>query len=127
MFCGLWGVIAFGLVHKEKGLLTTGNGRFLGIQIAGASIILIFTAVLTIAFFVLVKKRFHLRLSKVEEVLGLDCQEDDTQMQLQIRTMVHDLNKLNKARLNLIQMVRTGNHVARKRKKSSSEMNAYQR
>ncbi len=73
LFCGLWGVIAFGLVHKEKGLLTTQNGSFLAIQLAGACMILCFTAFLTIAFFVLVKKRFHLRLSKVEEVLGLDC------------------------------------------------------
>ena len=24
LFCGLWGVIAFGLMHKEKGVLTTG-------------------------------------------------------------------------------------------------------
>ena len=31
LFCGLWGVIAFGLVHKEKGMLTNGTGDFLGI------------------------------------------------------------------------------------------------
>ena len=31
LFCGIWGVIAFGLVHKEKGLLTKGSGEFLGI------------------------------------------------------------------------------------------------
>lgn len=36
-----------------------------------------FTAVLTVAFFFTVKRRFHLRLSKIEEVLGLDCQEDE--------------------------------------------------
>ena len=31
LFCGLWGVVAFGLVHQERGLLTTGQGDFLGI------------------------------------------------------------------------------------------------
>lgn len=31
LFCGLWGVIAFGLVHREKGLITTGSGWFLGV------------------------------------------------------------------------------------------------
>ena len=31
LFCGLWGVIAFGLVHKEKGLMTTGDFSFIGI------------------------------------------------------------------------------------------------
>ena len=36
-----------------------------------------FSFSLTYIFFKLVMKRFHMRLSKVEEVLGLDCQEDD--------------------------------------------------
>ena len=31
LFCGLWGVIAFGLVHKEKGLMMTGDFSFIGI------------------------------------------------------------------------------------------------
>ena len=31
LFCGLWGVIAFGLVHNEKGLMTTGDFSFIGI------------------------------------------------------------------------------------------------
>lgn len=76
LFCGLWGVIAFGLWHKEKGLITTYDGSFLAIQLVGAVVICASTCVLTYTFFKLVRKRFHLRLSKIEEVLGLDCVED---------------------------------------------------
>lgn len=76
-----------------------------------------FTAVLTVAFFFTVKRRFHLRLSKIEEVLGLDCQEDEQKMQLEVHRLVDDFSATNRAKLTLIQMVRTGNHIARKRKK----------
>ena len=41
----------------------------------------VFSGTLTYVFFRLVKKRFHLRLSKVEEVLGLDVAEDENRMQ----------------------------------------------
>ena len=64
-------------MHKEKGLITQGSGDFLGIQLVGVSVIFMFSFSLTYIFFKLVMKRFHMRLSKVEEVLGLDCQEDD--------------------------------------------------
>jgi len=90
LFCGLWGVIAFGLVHKEKGLLTTGQASFLGIQLLGCFVIWLFSFVLTFAFFRLVTKRFHLRLSKVEEVLGLDCQEDEMRMQTVMKSYLND-------------------------------------
>ena len=53
----------------------------MGIQLVGASVIWLFSLVLTYSFFKLVQRRFHLRLSKVEEVLGLDCMEDDIRMQ----------------------------------------------
>ena len=73
-------MIADGLVHKEKGLLTKGNGDFLGIQLIGVLVIWLFTFCLTYTFFRLVVRRFHLRLSKVEEILGLDSQEDEYRM-----------------------------------------------
>ena len=72
---------------------------------------------LTFAFFRLVKKRFHLRLSKVEEVLGLDCQEDEIRMQTVIKSYLNEQSKENMARLTLIQLVRTGNHVSKRKKK----------
>ena len=61
-----------------------------------------FTAILTVAFFYTVKRRFHLRLSKIEEVLGLDCQEDEQKMQLEVHRLVDDFSATNRAKLNLI-------------------------
>eukprot|EP00354_Favella_ehrenbergii_P001188 CAMPEP_0170473168 /NCGR_PEP_ID=MMETSP0123-20130129/15108_1 /TAXON_ID=182087 /ORGANISM="Favella ehrenbergii, Strain Fehren 1" /LENGTH=63 /DNA_ID=CAMNT_0010741987 /DNA_START=719 /DNA_END=910 /DNA_ORIENTATION=- len=61
-----------------------------------------FTACLTVAFFLTVKRRFHLRLSKIEEVLGLDCQEDEAKMQLEIIRLLDDFSSTNQAKLNLI-------------------------
>ena len=72
LFCGLWGVISLGIFHKKKGLLTTGSFRFLLIQFLGAIIVATFVGVLAVVFFKNVKRRFHFRLSKIEEVLGLD-------------------------------------------------------
>ena len=83
-------MIAFGLLHEKKGLLTTGQGQFLGIQLVGASVIWLFSLILTYSFFRLVRQRFHLRLSKVEEVLGLDCMEDDNRMQTLVTNYLKD-------------------------------------
>mmetsp|Transcript_12940 Transcript_12940/g.17430 ORF Transcript_12940/g.17430 Transcript_12940/m.17430 type:complete len:90 (+) Transcript_12940:1987-2256(+) len=89
-------------MHKEKGLITTGSGEFLGVQLTGVFFIMAFTATLTVAFFFTVKRRFHLRLSKIEEVLGYDCQEDDLKMQLEIYRLVDDLSGTKRAQINLI-------------------------
>lgn len=123
LFCGLWGVIAFGLVHKEKGLLTTGNFRFMGIQLVGAVVIFAFTFTLTLIFFRLVRQRFHLRLSKVEEVLGSDLMEDEGVMQSFVANFLTNFDRENRAKVNLIQLVKTGNHQSKKKsKKIDSEM-----
>ena len=68
----------------------------------GCFVIWAFSFVLTYAFFRLVTKRFHLRLSKVEEVLGLDCQEDEMRMQTVIKSYLNDQSRENMARLTLI-------------------------
>ena len=93
LFCGLWGVIAFGLVHNEKGLMTTGDFSFIGIQLVGAVVIFLFTFVLTFIFFQLVKRRFHLRLTKVEEVLGSDLMEDERVMQSFVSNFLTNFDK----------------------------------
>ena len=53
----------------------------MGIQLLGCIVIFLFTFILTFVFFQLVRRRFHLRLSKVEEVLGSDLMEDERVMQ----------------------------------------------
>ena len=85
-----------------------------------------FSFVLTYAFFRLVTKRFHLRLSKVEEVLGLDCQEDEMRMQTVIKSYLNDQSRENMARLTLIQLVRTGTHVSKKNKRQTLGQNYHQ-
>ena len=52
----------------------------MGIQLLGCIVIFLFTFILTFVFFQLVRRRFHLRLSKVEEVLGSDLMEDERVM-----------------------------------------------
>ena len=117
LFCGIWGVIADGLVHKEKGLLTKGTGSFLGIQLIGVFVIWLFTFTLTYTFFKLVVSRFHLRLSKIEEILGLDSQEDENRIKIVIDGLMKDMTKESLAKLTLLHMVKSGNHVAKKRRK----------
>ena len=108
-------MIADGLEHKEKGLLTKGTGYFLGIQLIGVAVIWSFTTMLTYAFFRLVVSRFHLRLSKIEEILGLDSQEDEYRIELTIETLMQERTKESLAKLTLLHMVNAGNHVAGKK------------
>ena len=118
----MWGVIAFGLTHNEKGLLTTGNFSFMGIQLLGCIVIFLFTFILTFVFFQLVRRRFHLRLSKVEEVLGSDLMEDERVMQSFVANFLqNNFDKSQRAKINLIQLVKTGMHQS-KRKKQKIDM-----
>ena len=106
-------MIADGLVHKEKGLLTKGTGAFLGIQLIGVFVIWLFTFLMTYTFFKLVVRRFHLRLSKVEEILGLDAQEDDFRIKIVIDSLMKDMTKESFARLTLLHMVKSGRLTAK--------------
>lgn len=49
--------------------------------------------------------------------MGLDCMEDEATMNCEIRFLMNDLNRENTARLNLINLVRVGNHVQKKKKR----------
>ena len=78
---GVWGTIAVGLLANPaapaglKGLFYTGSFRLLGIQALGIVCILAWTAaMMTLTFFIL-KKTVGLRVSKEEEIKGLDKTE----------------------------------------------------
>ncbi len=78
---GVWGTIAVGLLANPnapaglKGLFYTGNFKLLGIQLLGIVAILAWTAaMMTLTFFV-IKKTNGLRVSKEEEIKGLDKTE----------------------------------------------------
>lgn len=64
-----------------------------------------------------------MRLSKVEEVLGLDVAEDENRMQEVMQNYAINMTRENEARLNLIQLMRSGNHVSKKSKRRNYELN----
>ena len=78
---GVWGTLAVGLLANPaapaglEGLLYTGSFRLLGIQTLGIIAILAWTAVTMILTFLIIKKTVGLRVSKEEEIKGLDRTE----------------------------------------------------
>ena len=85
----------------------------MGIQLIGAIVIWVFTFFLTYVFFRLVVRRFHLRLSKIEEILGLDVQEDEYRIKAMIEQLMRDKTKESLAKLTLLHMVKSGNLEAK--------------
>ena len=78
---GVWGTLAVGLLANPdapaglEGLFYTGSFKLLGIQTLGIIAILAWTAVtMTLTFFI-IKKSVGLRVSKEEEIKGLDRTE----------------------------------------------------
>ena len=78
---GVWGTLAVGLLANPdapaglEGLFYTGSFKLLGIQTLGIIAILAWTAVtMTLTFFI-IKKTVRLRVSKEEEIKGLDSTE----------------------------------------------------
>lgn len=78
---GVWGTIAVGLLANPdapaglEGLFYTGSFKLLGVQTLGIAAILAWTAAtMTLTFFI-IKKTIGLRVSKEEEIKGLDSTE----------------------------------------------------
>lgn len=78
---GVWGTLAVGLFADPaapaglNGLFYTGSFRLLGVQTLGITAILAWTAVTMIITFFILKKTVGLRVSKEEEIKGLDSTE----------------------------------------------------
>lgn len=78
---GIWGTIAVGLLANPNapaglhGLFYTGEWRQLGVQVLGVVTVAAYTTALMIGCFLLIKKTIGLRVSKEEEVKGLDKTE----------------------------------------------------
>lgn len=79
---GIWGGLAVGLFATDtapgndvNGLFYGGGVSQLGIQSLGVVSILAWTAVTTAIMFFVIKKIFGLRVSKQEEIVGLDIEE----------------------------------------------------
>ena len=78
---GIWGTVAVGLLANPAapaglhGLFYTGEWRQLGVQCLGVVTVAAYTVVLMIGCFLLIKKTVGLRVSKEEEIKGLDKTE----------------------------------------------------
>jgi len=73
--CGVWGTVAVGLFAVEGGLFYGGGAGLLGVQSLGVAAIAAWTfATVGLTFFI-IKKLNGLRVSKQEEISGLDISE----------------------------------------------------
>jgi Amt family ammonium transporter len=73
--CGAWGTIAVGLFGREGGLFLGGGvGRTL-VQLTGVAAVAVFVTVTIAILFFILKKTFGLRVSREEEIQGLDMLE----------------------------------------------------
>lgn len=78
---GIWGTIAVGLLANPDapaglhGLFYTGEWKQLGLQLLGVVTVAAYTTALMIGCFILIKKTIGLRVSKEEEIKGLDKSE----------------------------------------------------
>lgn len=74
-FCGALGTIMVGFFSEENGLLTTGQYKQLGVQCIGVLCVGIYVAFAMVIVFGLMKKVNILRVSREEEINGLDYGE----------------------------------------------------
>ena len=78
---GIWGTIAVGLLANPvapaglKGLLYTGDFTQIGVQLLGFISVAAYTAVMMTVCFLIIKKTVGLRVSREEEIKGLDKTE----------------------------------------------------
>lgn len=72
---GVFGTLAVGLFALEGGLFTTGSVHLLGVQALGVTVIATFSFVLTYIIFTVLSKTLGIRMSREEELAGIDAVE----------------------------------------------------
>lgn len=73
--CGAAGTILTGLLATDGGVFYGGGFRFFGVQCLGVASVIAWVAVTMTAVFFLINKTVGLRVSKEEEIAGLDIME----------------------------------------------------
>jgi Amt family ammonium transporter len=73
--CGALGTLLVGLFAQEGGLFYGGGFTLLGIQSLGVASVVLWVSVTMFLLFLLIEKTVGLRVSKAEEVAGLDLEE----------------------------------------------------
>lgn len=86
-FTGMWGLIAVGIFHNESGLVSDSEdkGSFFGWQLLGMLIIILWVAVISTIYFLVMKKCNLLRVNLLEEVIGLDIAEHGSKAKVQTK------------------------------------------
>lgn len=77
-FCGMWGLMATGLFDSRRGVFMVGavdRGLFICVQIMGLLVISLRTLVMSGIFFYVMCKLKLLRVSLIDEIIGLDISE----------------------------------------------------
>ena len=73
--CGMFGTLAVGLFDYNNGLFYGGGFHLLGVQALGVLVVAAWTIVCMVLLFTVLKKTIGIRVSKEEEVEGLDATE----------------------------------------------------
>ena len=73
--CGAYGTIMVGFFSIEGGLLYGGGSKLLGVQVVGVLAVALWVGISSVILFSLLKTVNGLRVSKEEELRGLDSQE----------------------------------------------------
>lgn len=84
-FCGLWSILAIGIFDNDEGIIFTGKGDMLGVQMIGAGSLFLLSIFLSFLFFFPLKKMKRVRISKIQEIIGMDIylKQDITQADYQ--------------------------------------------
>lgn len=72
-FCGVWGCLAQGIFDNTNGLIYTGNFKQLGIQTFGVCMLFLWSSILSVGYFYMMKKMNRLRVDPIYEIIGLDA------------------------------------------------------
>ena len=73
--CGAWGTLSCGLFNLDGGLFYGGGAKLLGVQAIGVGAAFVWAFGLGMVLFLAIKKTAGLRVSKEEEIRGLDIGE----------------------------------------------------
>ncbi|MEN6462158.1 MAG: ammonium transporter [Syntrophomonas sp.] len=74
---GTWGILAVGLFAEKGGLFFGGGIKLLLVQALGVVAVSVWAFTMTYVIFKLLKKTTGIRVSKMEEIIGLDLTEHD--------------------------------------------------
>lgn len=75
---GIWGTLAVGLFETSNGLFTTGSASLLGIQVLGVVSVIAWVAASSSVVVLTMKWTMGIRVTKEEEIAGLDYVEHGT-------------------------------------------------